>query len=398
MKSAFFRFLAGVVALGCLASIAAAPTVSNIRAAQRPGTKLVDIHYDLAYTEGSTVTVTIQVSADGGATYNSVPAVTFTGAIGSGITPGADKHVVWDAGTDWDGLFTPRGRVRVTAAEDGSVRAGMAFIPAVEFLMGEPNAPRSVYVSQFWLDRYEVTYELWTRVHDWAVPRDYAFSGGLRTGAGVAPDHPVHSISWYDAVKWCNARSEMEGLTPIYYADNAQIQVYRTGELDVPNARVTWSANGYRLPTEAEWEKAARGGLIGLDYPWGVGIDGSKANYSDSQHPFRPNRPPTTPVGYYDGNQTPPGLDMANGYGLYDMAGNVWEWCWDWSASLPSAPQTDPIGPNTGSSRVLRGGSWDTNTGYLRCANRSNSSPSSTYNYTPSFSVNNIGFRCARGF
>jgi len=112
---------------------AAGPEVSNVRAAQRPGTKLVDIYYNLTDPDSSAVSVNIQVSQDGGATWT-VPAMSFTGAVGGGVTPGMNKSVVWDAGRDWDGQFTTACRARVVANDADP--EGFALIPAGTFVMG----------------------------------------------------------------------------------------------------------------------------------------------------------------------------------------------------------------------------------------------------------------------
>src|SRR6202020_590581 len=111
-------------------------------------------------------------------------------------------------------------------------------------------------------------------VYNTAVSAGYAFGD---TGAGQGPNHPVQTVDWYDVVKWCNARSQQAGLTPVYYTDAGMTQIYTNGETDAvyPN----WAANGYRLPTEAEWEKAALGGLSGKRFPWGNTISESQANY-----------------------------------------------------------------------------------------------------------------------
>ena len=172
---------------------------------------------------------------------------------------------------------------------------------------------------------------------------------------------------WYDAVKWCNARSEKSGLDPAYFIDRNRTTeaVYRTGKLELLASNVNWDANGYRLPTESEWEKAARGGLDGKRFPWGDEATGSDCNFLGSGDAFEGAENATTPVGYYNGNQLPAGPDRANGYGLYDMAGNVWEWCWDWYSDTsfedPGAtlPDTRGLPQAFNGDRVMRSGSWN---------------------------------------
>jgi len=258
-------------------------------------------------------------------------------------------------------------------AQPGPAPAGMALIPAGSFRMGDSfnegfsdELPvHEAYVSAFYMDQHEVTKALWDEVASWAQANGYDI--GPSGGSGKGPDHPVVYVSWYEAVKWANARSEKEGLTPCYTVGG---NVYRTGQ-STPDC--TWTANGYRLPTEAEWEKAARGELVGARYPWGNDIDRTKANYGE-------NVGSTTPVGSY----------APNGYGLYDMAGNVWEWCWDWydSGYYSRSPGSDPHGPGSGSNRVPRGGGWFNNAGFCRVAFRSY--------YSPGDVGNCLGFRLAR--
>jgi formylglycine-generating enzyme required for sulfatase activity len=284
---------------------------------------------------------------------------------------------------------------------------GMALIPAGSFTIGDTvdantraNAdPTNVYVSAFHMDTNLVSYSQWQTVNNWALTNGYGFD---RAGLGKATNDPVYAVSWYDAVKWCNARSEMAGLTPAYYTDGTQTTVYRTGDLDLPPDSVNWAASGYRLPTEAEWEKAARGGLSGQRFPWGDTISESQANYYGCTdcgfgYDLGPNglntnfnigeTPYTSPVGYF----------QANGYGLYDMAGNIFEWCWDWYAASPyptGSPYlggADPHGADPLSTfHVVRGGLWYTFADSSRCAYRNY--------YVPTFAGYDIGFRCVRGF
>jgi formylglycine-generating enzyme len=279
----------------------------------------------------------------------------------------------------------------------GPTPPGMALIPAGAFEMGdtfnegeESELPvHTVYVSAFYMDRHEVTKALWDEVYTWALANGYTFE---TAGSGNAANHPVHSVNWYDMVKWCNARSEKEGRTPAYYTSAEQATVYRTGQVNVQNDWVDWNA-GYRLPTEAEWEKAARGGAEGRRFPWSDtdNITHSRANYRSSTddaydtsptrgyHPDSGSWTPSMPVGSF----------TANGYGLYDMAGNVVEWCWDWFGETyyTSSPETDPRGPKTGGVRVLRGGSWLTVAWICRSACRGR--------YGPRYRYSTMGFRCA---
>jgi len=371
-----------VLAVTALSAQAAPPVVSNVRASQRAGTHYVDIYYNVS-SANSPLTVYAAISADGGMTWN-VPVFTVQGAVGSGVTPGNDRHIQWNAGTDWPGQFNDSCRVRITA-DDGTAPpapAGMVYIPGGAFLMGDAfneggttELPRhSVYVSSLFMDKFDVTREQWLEVYTWATANGYQFGYG---GSSYGANHPVQTVSWYDAVKWCNARSEKAGLMPCYYTTAGQTIVYRTNQVDLSNSCVNWTASGFRLPTEAEWEKAARGGLAGLRYPWGNSISCTNANYYNCAGNT------TTPVGSY----------APNGYGLYDMAGNVWQWCWDWYDGNwygnYQATMDDSRGPASGSYRLLRGGYWVVDAYYLRCAYR--------IGYSPSFANVNFGFRCVRG-
>lgn len=365
--------------------MAGPPVVSNVRATQRPGTGLVDVLYDLQDPEGDKVAITVHVSFDSGNTYKDT--VRTVSGLGSGkqVAPGRDRQLVWDAGADLDPIAFRNVRLRIIA-DDGyaNAPAQMAYIPASTVLITGGTVGYPVYIGGFAMDKYEVTKALWDEVAVWGVAHGYGFNS---PGYGLALDHPVMGVSWHDAVKWANARSEMRGRNPVYFTDTAKTKVYRTGIVDLMVEMVKWDGNGYRLPTAAEWEKAARGGGRYSDnYPWFGDIDPTKANYGYVVGH-------TTRVGYYNGVNNTGGTDMANGYGLYDMAGNVWEWCWDWHDpdwySTPSASTKDSGGPVNGSYRVFRGGSWDADAMNCRVGVRNWDTPSNTYLY--------LGFRLVVG-
>jgi formylglycine-generating enzyme required for sulfatase activity len=279
---------------------------------------------------------------------------------------------------------------------------GFVLIPAGSFQMGDAFEKGSSFpvheemVSAFFMEKFEVTAALWDEVRIWGASHGYT---DLPAGAWKGATHPVHSINWYATVKWCNARSEREGLTPCYYKDAAQTVVYQTGNLDLDNTMVKWAANGYRLPTQVEWEKAARGGLSNKRFPWGDAISHQQANFHNSgKEPYQ-----TGTVRFHPTYQTEkPGMEMytsftlsvgsfaPNEYGLYDMAGNVEEWCWDgvWnrasrSQGVPNGCYAPPV------ERIVRGGGWFSSAFDCRVAGR--------YIMPPAGASRRLGFRPVRG-
>ena len=255
-----------------------------------------------------------------------------------------------------------------------------AFIQGGTFTMGSPGGEtgrsgnefsRQITVSSFYMDKYEV------------MQADYQALMGANPSYFKAPDLPVERLSWFEAVEYCNALSEKQGLIQAYTVDKSQIDPNNRNAGDNTRWVVTWdrSANGYRLPTEAEWEYACRAGTR-TPFNTGNNVTTGQANY-DGNRPYNNNargnnRQRTTPVGSF-----PP-----NAFDLHDMHGNVGEWCWDWNGEYTRSPEIDPAGAEFGTYRVFRGGSWNSSASFIRSACRSGFTPSGRGYY--------LGFRLVR--
>ena len=329
-----------------------APVINITSVAQRTdGSRLVDIIYDLNDANGDLCEISLKLSDDDGATFTYIPnPANLSADIGVDIAPGSGKSIIWNAGAE--GVeFDGSQYVLNIKAEDGQFVIPDNFV----YVQGGTIYPTTgIYtdgltVSSFYIDKYEITQSEWNAVMD--------------TGGGDS--YPQAFVSWFDAIEYCNRRSIIEGITPCYsYLD------YDTDPDDWPpdwnatntnaaNISCDWNAIGYRLPSEAEWEYAARGGLQTHDY-----------TYSGSND--------LSDVGWYSINSGstshPVGQLAPNELEIYDMSGNIYEWCWD-----QFIPYSD---------RIIRGGDFYDDAAYSTVFFRFSTWP------TRSSSV--IGFRVCR--
>jgi len=232
---------------------------------------------------------------------------------------------------------------------------GMIFVKGSTFLMGnsktfnDEDPIHEVTLDRFSIGKYEVTQKEWEAVM------------GNNPSIFKNRNNPVENVTWYDAIDYCNKLSEKEGLTPCYTINGDKVTC-------------NFSANGFRLPTEAEWEYACRGGAHSKNYIF------SGSNDADE-------------VAWYEQNSMEPhpvGKKKSNEIGIYDMSGNIWEWCWDWYDEdyYKNSPSSNPKGPTKGRNRSYRSGGCGGRIEWLRCTGR--------YNLPPTYKRYNMGFRIAK--
>lgn len=317
-----------------------AQTVSNARFVQEGNT--IRICYDLT----KQTDIKIEFSMDGGGFYENLEGKHVTGDIGRAIEPGVDKCVIWDVLKDRIDFKSERVCFRVTAFEFsrrsftvGDISFDMVFVEGGKFTMGcagqsdcrdEERPAHKVSLDDYYIGECEVTQELWDAVM--GVERNYSHVNGEKL--------PVDGVTWIDAQEFVLRLNQLLGET------------------------------GFRLPTEAQWEYAARGGKKDRGFMYSGGSDlGWVAWYVDNSlgqpHQVKQKNP--------------------NALGVYDMNGNVWEWCEDWYGDYETGTHKNPQGPEDGVTRVLRGGSWHETPTFCRVNSR--------YCKAPSFRGMNIGFR-----
>jgi uncharacterized repeat protein (TIGR02543 family) len=290
--------------------------------------------------------------------------------------------------------YKPTGNITLYAQWKATIITGyanitMIYVPGGSFQMGKDletaatgdiTPVHTVTLSGFYMGRTEVTQAQYQAVMGKTIQEQQALAGASTTiDDGRGDNFPVYYVCWYEAIEFCNRLSEREGLSLYYTINKSQEDPHNTHSADTLKWMVmrNTTANGYRLPTEAEWEYAAKGGNPNaVGWVWytyaGSNIVGDVAWYNSNSGLI------TREVG----------KKAPNGLGLYDMSGNVWEWCWDWFGSYSSGAQTDPSGAVSGTDRVNRGGAFPSSTEFVHSAYRRCNEPH--------MQGGDLGFRLAR--
>ena len=340
-------------------------TISNLRIERDKELGYYKLYFDLSGASTDTYFVTVSAT-NSSITMTNPPKMSGRG-ISCPTTPGKDLSIFWHpalAGYAKDGWnFALKAKL-----------SDMILVEGGSFMMGSNDGEsnekpmRQVTLSSFLIGKYEVTQKEWQEIMG-SNPSDFK-----------GENLPVERVSWYAALVYCNKRSIKEGLTPVYgisgSTDPSRWGSIPTTKNDTWDRVVcNWQANGYRLPTEAEWEYAARGGIKSKSYKYSGSDDIAQVAWYSSNSV---------------GKTKSAGSKSANELGIYDMSGNVWEWCWDWYADYPNTSQTNPAGANSGSHRVFRGGGWYLDASFCTVSIRFNGFAAYTYYI--------IGFRCVRVF
>lgn len=341
-----------------IAHLNAVPSVVISEVSQRTdASKKVDIHYNVVNSQP--VTVSIYASQDNGITWN-LPINLVSGDVGPNIYPGNGKHIVWDVLAEHPNIIYENVKFKVVA-DDGLISQDFVHVEGGVFLMGRTIGTgyptelpvHQVTISSFYMNKYEVTQGQYLQIMG---NNPSTFSGSMLL--------PVNKVTWYQAVIFCNKLSMQDGLTPCYtYINHGTDPDTWPSQLSDEEIICDWFCNGYRLPSEAEWEYAAKGGIYGHNYEYAGSNDIASVAW------YGANSNNTTHI---------VGTKLPNELGIYDLSGNIEEWCWDYWGYFSSEPQINPYGPSSGTDRVTKSGNWTDPGLGERNANRDGNVPHDT--------------------